>query len=183
MNTKIKTNWVKEEYRNDTFSLVTENVTLPNGDLAEMSFIRHPGSSGIVPMLDDDTVVLTLQYRHPVGRWMLEIPAGTMIPGESPLACAKRELEEEAGFSAEEYTGLSQIHILPSYSDETIHIFLARDLKLSRPKPDKDEIIQVVAYPRDEVMRMIGAGEITCALTVVAMQQACGYLDREKSAV
>jgi ADP-ribose pyrophosphatase len=182
MNIKIKTNWAKEEYHNDTFSLVTENITLPNGNLTDMSFIRHPGSAGIVPMLDDDSVVLTLQYRHPVGRWMLEIPAGTMIPGESPIACAMRELEEEAGFFAEEYTDLSQIHILPSYSDEKIHIFLARGLKLSRPKPDEDEIIQVVTYPRNEVMRMINTGEITCALTIIAMQQACSYLDRENTA-
>ncbi len=139
--------------------------------------VRHPGSTGIVPLLEDGTVVMTLQYRHAVGEYLLEIPAGTMEPGESPLNCARRELEEETGFVAEEFTKLSEIHILPAYSDEKIHVYLARNLSLSKQNLDHDEIIEVVTHPLEEVIRMIADGRITDALTILAIQQASAFFE------
>ncbi|MBW2492879.1 MAG: NUDIX hydrolase, partial [Deltaproteobacteria bacterium] len=105
-----------EIYRGRIFNFVTENLTLPNGRNTDMAFIRHPGSTAVVPLLDDNTIVMELQYRHPVGDYLLEIPAGTMELGESPFDCAKRELEEETGLKASELSNLGKIHIIPAYS-------------------------------------------------------------------
>jgi ADP-ribose pyrophosphatase len=101
----------------------------------------------------------------------LEIPAGTLEAGESPLACAQRELEEETGYTAAEFIELGRTHILPAYSDELIHLYLARGLTPSRVRLDPDEIIHLRIYPMDRLMEMIAAGEITDALTILALQR------------
>ena len=161
-----------EVYKGRIFNFVTENLTLPNGRDAEMAFIRHPGSIAVVPLLDDNTVVMELQYRHPVGEYLLEIPAGTLEPGESPLNCAKRELMEETGYSAQELVELGKIHMIPAYSDEEIHVFIARGLTPAKQNLDPDEIIEVVTYPLAKAVQMIDAGKITDALTILSIQMA-----------
>ena len=118
------------------------------------------------------------QYRHAVGKYLLEIPAGTLEPGESPLICAKRELEEETGYVAEQFVEICRVDIIPAYSDEKIHVFLARGLKQSEQKLDKDEIIEIVRYPFKETLEMIERGQISDALTVLALQRAWFFLQR-----
>ena len=159
-------------YKGRIFSFMTEDVTLPNDSRAEMAYVRHPGSTAIVPLVDDNTVIMERQYRHPVRDYLFEIPAGTMDPGETPLVCARRELEEETGYIAEEFIELGKIHILPAYSDELIHLYLARGLSLTKQNLDPDEIIKVVEYPLDEALQMIETGRITDALTILALQWA-----------
>ena len=100
---KARIHKTSEVYNGRIFSFVTEDVTLPNDSRAEMAFVRHPGSTAIVPLLEDNTVIMERQYRHPVRDYLFEIPAGTMDPGETALACARRELEEETGYTAEEF--------------------------------------------------------------------------------
>jgi ADP-ribose pyrophosphatase len=158
-------------YKGRIFSFVTEDVTLPNGSRSEMAYVRHPGSTAIVPLVDDNTVIMERQYRHPVRDYLFEIPAGTMDPGETVLACARRELEEETGYTADEFIELGITHILPAYSDEVIHVYLARCLSLSEQRLDPDEIINVVKYPLDEALKMIETGQITDALTILALQR------------
>ena len=159
-----------EVYKGRIFDFVTENLKLPNGRHTEMAFIRHPGSTAVVPLLDDNTVVMEVQYRHPVGEYLLEIPAGTLEPGESPLNCAKRELMEETGYSAQELVELGKIHMIPAYSDEEIHVFIARGLTPAKQNLDPDEIIEVVTYPLAKAVQMIDAGKITDALTILSIQ-------------
>lgn len=171
-----------ELYRGNSFSFVNESITLPNGTKTRSAFVRHPGSTAIVPLTEDDTVIMTRQYRHPVDDYLFEIPAGTMKPAETPLDCARRELEEETGIIAETLTPVSCIHILPSYSDEIIHIFLARQLCDSQQKLDPDEIIAVVKFPLEKVRQMIQEGVVTCALTILAIQQVSLYLENETRA-
>jgi ADP-ribose pyrophosphatase len=173
---KAEVHSIKEHYQGQLFSFVSEDVTLPNGSRAEMALVRHPGSTAVVPLLDDDTVVMELQYRHAVGEYMLEIPAGTMEPGELPLDCAKRELEEETGFRATHMIELGPVHILPAYSDEIIHVYIARGLIPARQKLDKDEILEVVHYPFEQTLKMITKGRITDGLTVLSLQKAWFYL-------
>jgi ADP-ribose pyrophosphatase len=156
-------------YEGRTFSFVAEDVTLPNDSRTEMAFVQHPGSTAIVPLLSNNMVILERQYRHPVRDYLLEIPAGTMDPGETALTCARRELEEETGYVAEEFTELGRVHILPAYSDELIVVYLARGLTLSE---DKDEIIRVVAHSLDPALELVAAGRITDALTILALQWA-----------
>jgi ADP-ribose pyrophosphatase len=99
-----------------------------------------------------------------------------MEPGESPYDCAKRELEEETGFLAGELIKIASIEIIPAYSDETIHVYLAKNLKPARQSLDADEIIQVVKYPLEELMDKIGGGEITDALTILSLHRVQAYL-------
>lgn len=169
---------VHQHYQGTLFSFVSEDVTLPNGSRTEMAMVRHPGSIAVVPFLDDGTVIMERQYRHAVREYLLEIPAGTLEPGESPLNCARRELEEETGYMAEEFIELSQVDILPAYSDEKIYIYLARGLTLSRQKLDKNEIIEVVKYPFEETIKMIEQGRITDALTLLALQRSWFHLQK-----
>lgn len=173
---KAVVNRSKEIYHGRIFNFVTEELALPNGRNAEMAFIRHPGSTAVVPLLDDLTVVMEVQYRHAVGEYLLEIPAGTLESGESPLDCARRELKEETGFEAKEFVKLGKIHIIPAYSDEVIHVYIARGLTLSRQDLDDDEIIEVVNYPFKQALRMVDEGRITDALTVVSLQMAWNRL-------
>jgi ADP-ribose pyrophosphatase len=169
----------KEVYKGRIFNFVTENLRLPNGRNADMAFIRHPGSTAVVPLMADQTVVMEVQYRHAVGEYLLEIPAGTLEPGESALDCAKRELEEETGFKAKEFVKLAKIHIIPAYSDEEIHVFMAKGLTPAKQNLDPDEIIEVVKYPLGKVLQMIEDGRITDALTILSIQLAWSRLDRE----
>ena len=159
-------------FKGRVFSFMAEDVTLPNDSRTEMAFVRHPGSTAIVPLLDDNTVIMERQYRHPVRDYLFEIPAGTMDPGETWLECARRELEEETGYVAEEFIELGKVHILPAYSDELIYVYLARGLKRSEQNLDQDEIINVVEYPLDQALEMIATGRITDALTILALQWA-----------
>ena len=167
---------VQKHYQGQLFSFVSEDVTLPNGSRAEMALVRHPGSTAVVPFLDDNRVVMELQYRHAVGEYILEIPAGTMEPGELPLDCAKRELEEETGLRAARMIDLGPVHIIPAYSDEIIHVYIARGLTPARQKLDPDEILEVVHYPFEQTLKMIADGRITDALTVLSLQKAWFYL-------
>ena len=180
-NSSLKTAQIhktSELYKGRVFSFVTEDVTLPNDSRTEMAFVRHPGSTAVVPLLDDDTVIMEIQYRHPVRDYLYEIPAGTMDPGESPLACARRELEEETGYVADEFIALGKLYILPAYSDEEIHLYLARGLIPSTQNLDQDEIIKVVEYPLEETFPMIAAGRISDALTILSLMRAWFYLKR-----
>ena len=167
---------VRRHYQGSHFSFVSEDVTLPNGSRTELAMVRHPGSTAVVPLFDDHTVLMERQYRHVVKDYLLEIPAGTMEPGESPLACAQRELEEETGYAAQEFVELSQVLILPAYSDERIHVYLARGLTPARKNLDKDEIIEVVTYPLEETLGLIADGHISDALTILSLQMAWLYL-------
>ena len=169
-----------EVYKGRIFNFVTENLKLPNGRDAEMAFIRHPGSTAVVPLLEDNTIVMEVQYRHPVGEYLLEIPAGTLEPGESPLNCAKRELMEETGFRAQELIKLGKIHMIPAYSDEEIHVFIAKGLTPAKQNLDPDEIIEVVTYPLKNAVQMIDEGKITDALTILSIQMAWFYINGRK---
>jgi ADP-ribose pyrophosphatase len=178
---KAQVHKIHEHYRSFHFSFVSEDVTLPNGSRTELAMVRHPGSTAVVPLFDDGTVLMERQYRHAVGKYLLEIPAGTMEPGENPLACAGRELEEETGYIAEQFFELSKVDIIPAYSDERIHVFLARGLKQSEQRLDKDEIIEIMKYPFEGTLELIERGQISDALTILALQRTWFYLQKKNS--
>jgi len=166
-------------YSGRLFSFSVEDVQLPNGVDTRLAIVRHPGSTGIVPITDDGGVVMTRQYRHAVEAYLLEIPAGTMEPGEPPLDCARRELEEETGLVPARMDSLGRIHILPSYSDELIHLYLARDFTRTAQHLDRDEIIDVEVHSLNELMAMIADGRITDALTILSLHRTWFFLQRE----
>ena len=119
----------KTVFQGRVFSLVAENVTLDNEVTTDIEYIQHPGATAIIPMLDRARVILIKQYRHSLKEKIWEIPAGTLDPHESVMACAQRELIEETGFSADRWHSLGEIMPVPGYSNERIHIFLAAGLQ------------------------------------------------------
>jgi ADP-ribose pyrophosphatase len=158
------------------FDFFTENVTLPNGVTMDMEIIRHPGAAAIVPVMEDHTVLLLKQYRHAVGGYIWEIPAGTLDPGEDARRCAQRELTEETGYAARHFEQLAQITPLPAYSDERIHLFLATGLTRAEQHLDADELLTVHRVDYARAVEMIAEGEIQDAKTIAGLQLAAGRL-------
>lgn len=157
-------------HRGRVFDFTKETVRLTNGVTVDMEVIRHPGAAAIVPLTADGQIIMLKQYRHAVGGPLWEIPAGTMDAADaSPLACARRELVEETGFSAANWDALGELTPVPGYSDERIHLFLARDLSPAAQNLDEDEIVAVHPLPLVQVRRMIFEGEITDAKTIAGL--------------
>jgi ADP-ribose pyrophosphatase len=160
---------------------VNENYTLENGVTSDMDFVQHPGAAAMVPMLNNAEVVLIKQYRHAIREFIWEIPAGTLDPNESPLACAKRELIEETGYSATDWHQLGTITPLPGCSDERIHIFLASYLKPAEQHLDDDEMLNVHPVKFNAALQMILAGEISDGKTISGLFLASHWLNRKGS--
>ena len=113
----VKVHKITELYKGKIFDVALEEVTLPNGMVKNREVVRHPGAAAMVPILDDGKVALIKQYRHAVGEYLWEIPAGTLEPDEDPIACAHRELVEETGYEANRLEELAQILPAPGYTD------------------------------------------------------------------
>jgi ADP-ribose pyrophosphatase len=144
-------------------------VRLPDGSQGVREYIRHPGAVAIVPLFDDGRVLLERQFRYPHGREFIEIPAGKLEPGEPHLETAKRELLEETGYAAAQWTRLCVIHTAIAYTDESIEIFLARKLTLSTRKLDVGEFLETFIVPFQEAIEMIRDGRITDAKSVAGL--------------
>jgi len=151
-------------------NLRLETVTLPNGATVEMELIRHPGAAAIIPMKDDGTVMLIRQYRHAVGGFILEIPAGKLDPGEEPRDCAARELEEEIGLRAALLEPVITFFTTPGFTDEVIHIFKATGLTPGIQKLDRDEVLDVIELPLERAIAQIADGTIRDGKTIVGLQ-------------
>ena len=136
-------------------------MLLPMGVEATFGMVKHPGASLAVPLLADGRVVVLRQYRFAVATRLLEFPAGTLDPGETPLSTMQRELQEEAGYSATRWDELGELLPCPGYSDEVIHLFLARDLTVlsERPPGDDDEDLEVVLMTPAELDQLIASGD------------------------
>ena len=145
-------------------------VRLPDGRQGMREYIRHPGAVAIVPLFDDGSVLLERQFRYPHAREFIEVPAGKLEPNEPQLETAKRELLEETGYAAEEWTRLTVIHTAIAYTDEAIDIFLARRLrKLREAALDAGEFVDTLVVPFAEAIAMVRDGRITDAKSVAAL--------------
>ncbi|MDQ4020084.1 MAG: NUDIX hydrolase [Actinomycetota bacterium] len=154
-------------------ALRLDQVLMPGGRTAGREVVEHPGSVAVLPLHDDDSVVLIDQYRHPVGRRIRELPAGLLdAAGEDPVTTARRELVEEAGYTARDWSVLVDMVASPGFSDEAVRVFLARGLtEVGRPTGDDDEEadLRVVRLPMAEAVRQVLAGEIVSAPTVAGL--------------
>jgi ADP-ribose pyrophosphatase len=160
----------KSIYKGKVVTLNIDTVQLPNGVTVDLETIRHPGAAAVVPMKDDGTVVLIRQFRHAAGGFIYEIPAGKLNPGEDPLSCASRELEEEIGYRASSFQLLSSIFTAPGFADEVIHIYKATGLTKGRQRLDRDEVLDVVEMPLPDAVGKIEDGTIRDAKTIVGLQ-------------
>lgn len=157
--------------------LGVERATLPNGFELDMAVIRHPGASAIVALDNTGHIAMLSQYRHAIGGFLWEIPAGVRHSGETPILCAQRELAEEAGLSARRWDHLGSIVTIPSFCDERIDLYLARELDFAVGTRDVDEIIKVEKVPFAETLRMVRRGEIVDAKTIAALYQARDFIE------
>lgn len=152
-------------------------VKLPSGKVVTWDLVKHKGAAAVVPVTDKGTILLVRQYRNALDQETLEIPAGEIEPGETPLECVTREIEEETGFIAGKMTHLMTVITAIGFCDEKIPIYVATDLKLSKQHLDEDEFIDVEEYTIDEIKDMIFSGKIIDAKTISGV---LGYLNIEK---
>jgi ADP-ribose pyrophosphatase len=146
-----------------------DTVRLPDGTLATREYIVHPGAVLILPVLPDGTLIMLRQFRYPVGRVLIEFPAGKLDPGESSLATAQRELREEAGYTATRWQSLGRIHSVVGYSTEVIEFFVAEQLTDVGATLDDGEFLEVGTMSVEDMLVALDRGEITDAKTVAAL--------------
>ena len=151
-------------------------VRLPDGSQGAREYIRHPGAVAVVPLFDDGRVLLERQFRYPHRREFIEIPAGKLEPGEPPLDTAKRELLEETGYVAQQWTRLGVIHTAIAYTDEAIELFVAKQLSLQKRSLDQGEFLEVFSVPFDEAVAMVREGRITDAKSVAGLLWVRSFL-------
>ncbi|MBN1289600.1 MAG: NUDIX hydrolase [Actinobacteria bacterium] len=155
-----------------------DDVRLPDGRIVKWEKVKHPGAVGIVPVLEDGSIVMVRQYRNATDEVILEIPAGKLSPGEPPEECARRELREETGFSAGEMIKLAEFYNSPGYSDEYFHVYIARDLTYEGTDLEPDEFLEEEKVGLSEAIGKIPTGEIRDAKTIIGLTLARLYLER-----
>ena len=163
-------------YKGIITSTTLETVRLPNGETSYREVVEHPGGVTVIPVDDDGSVYCVRQFRYPMGEHLLEVPAGKLEAGEDPLDCAKRELSEETGITADEYIDLGKIYPSPGYCRETLYIYLARGLHFGVSHPDENEFLDVEKLPLEELVNMAMANRLVDAKTVIAVLKAKAIL-------
>jgi ADP-ribose pyrophosphatase len=155
-------------------NLDIDTVRFPDGSTGALEMMRHPGASAVVPLLDpvtdaDPRVLLIRQFRHAADDFIWEVPAGRLDPGETPEACAARELEEEAGMVAERMERLTTIFTTPGFTDERIHLYLATGLTPGAQAREADEFMEIDVKRWSEAMEMVQGGRIVDGKTLVSL--------------
>jgi len=162
----------RQLFKGRLLRLCVDRVRLPDGGEAERELVHHPGAAAVVPVEDPGTgprVHLLRQYRHAVGGVLWEVPAGILEPGESPEACARRELREEAGLLAGRWRRLAAIYTSPGFCDEKIEMFLATDLRRTDSDPEPGEQVEPHVVTLSRALAMIDEGAITNGTAVASL--------------
>lgn len=170
----------KRVYTGRIVSLDVDEVRFPDGSIGEMELFRHPGASAVVPFLsepsgDDPQVMLIRQYRYAAGGFLYEIPAGRLDPGEEPLECAKRELQEETGCTAQHVEYMCTTFPTPGFCDEKIHLFMAVGLMQGAMARESDEFMEVETLPLSRALEMLRTGAIQDGKTALGLLFAAGF--------
>jgi ADP-ribose pyrophosphatase len=145
-----------------------DQVRTANGHLVRREYLTHPGAVGVLAFESPQKIILVKQYRYPIKQFTYEIPAGMLGIGENPLACVKRELEEETGYRAANISKLVSYWPTAAFSTEIIHLYVARDLVMTRPHPDEDEFIEIVKVSPRQLEKWMRSGKIPDSKTLIA---------------
>ena len=170
----------REIHRGRVVHLFEDTVVLPNGNTTTLDMIRHPGAAAVVPFLDSRTILLVRQFRHAAGGNLLEVPAGKLDAGDTPEACAARELEEEAGRRARRLEKLGSIFTTPGFTDEVIHLFAAFDLEPVPTRHEHDEVIELVPMRLSHALDLVWQGTLRDAKSALALIHAARHVGRLK---
>ena len=169
--TSLKEKKIEAEtvYEGTFLTLKRDKILLPNGNTSTREWIKHPGAICCIPILPDGKIALIKQYRYPVKKEMIEIPAGKLDQNEIPEQCALRELEEEIGYKANKLTLLANIHPAVGFTDEKMWLYLAEDLIETKQSLDTDEFLSLFPTKLEEAVEMVWEGEITDVKTIIGI--------------
>ena len=168
-------------YTGDYLKVYRDTVSLPNGASSYREYLKHPGAVMIIPVFDNGDVLVERQYRYPMRQVFVEFPAGKKDAGEAPLETAQRELHEETGYTAQNYTHITDIHNALAYCDEVIHFYIAEDLHDSgQQKLDDNEFVQVMRVPLVELMNWIRQGWVPDVKTQLGAFWLQDYLSKKE---
>jgi len=156
-------------YNGSAIHFSADKITLPDGKIAQREYMEHPGAVAVLAFLDKNRILLVSQYRYPVGKLTLEIPAGKLDKNEKPDDCVRRELEEETGFKASKIKKLISYWPTPAFSNEVIHVYAATGLVKTQMSPDEDEFISSRVMTVAEVLKKIEKGQIMDSKTIIAL--------------
>ncbi|WP_309118737.1 NUDIX hydrolase [Paenibacillus sp.] len=170
-----KTISTKPIFQGKIISLQVDEVALPNGGTATREIVKHPGAVAVIADVDGKLLVVE-QYRKPLERLQIEIPAGKLDGGEDPAQAAARELREETGYACERVTLLHSMATSPGFADEVIHIYVAEGLRAGEAAPDEDEFLNAFALTPEEASQAIAKGRICDAKTLLAVYAWQRYL-------
>ncbi|RKL67666.1 ADP-ribose pyrophosphatase [Salipaludibacillus neizhouensis] len=157
-------------FQGKIIDLEVQDVTLPNGKESKREVVHHPGAVAVIALTPENKLILVRQFRKPLEKVLAEIPAGKLEKGEDPLECAKRELEEETGVQAENWTKLHSFYTSPGFADELVHVYLAEGLGEGMVNMDEDEFVERIDVTLEEAEALIESEEIHDAKTIYAVQ-------------
>lgn len=163
-------------YEGRVVTLDIVDVTLPDGNAAKREVVRHPGAVAVVPIDADGNVILVSQYRTAADHVLIEIPAGTLHPGEDPAECARRELQEEIGYIPRSLTPMGAFFVAPGYTTEKIHLFMATDLEHSPLPADHDEFIEVSRMPLRDALEQAQSGMLHDGKSIIGILRVARHL-------
>lgn len=167
-------------YAGKVLNVDVDRVRFPDGSTGELEMVRHSGASAVLPFLsdpagDDPQVLLIKQYRYAAEKYLYEVPAGRLDEGEDPADCARRELREETGCSAEKVERMTTMYTTPGFTDERIHLFLATGITRGDHAREKDEFLEVETMPLARALELVRDGEIVDGKTVISLLYAAGF--------
>lgn len=177
MNFEEKTMKSDKLYEGKLLNLRIDTVELPDKKYSKREIIEHPGGVAILPITEDNCIILVEQYRKAVERFLLELPAGKLEVNEEPAETAKRELKEETGITANKLEYLLEFYTSPGFTNEKTYLFLAKDLIQGEPNPDSGEFIKTTKIKIDDLVKMIDRGEILDSKTIIGIQLARNFID------
>ena len=156
-------------YQGSFLDVRKDEVRLPNGKISTREWIKHPGAVCMIPILPTGEIALIRQYRYPVQKEMIELPAGKLDPNETPEICAYRELEEEIGYAANSLKFITDIHPAIGFADEIMSLYLAEDLVKTETNLDKDEFLILMPTKLSDAIDLVWSGKISDVKTVIGI--------------